>query len=139
MSTFTHRLTIATELAAKPIAAEIARVIGPLPEEEKNFDSIRAGSDEQTPTHAVCDVIIRAELAGQVPYMLADASVLHAAVTAGYAARFPDLPVPTLADCQAFLDASLIRCEPRDDAEPLEAILGLNWGLMLIPPPLDLP
>lgn len=43
-----------------------------------------------------------AKFSAQVPYLLANPAALHAAVSADYARRWPDLIPPTLADCEAF-------------------------------------
>ena len=132
---YTHRLTVLIPTDLVSIANNLARVIGPDAEEDENFSSVFAGPNISTKTHVVADMIIRPELAGQIPYMRASAAVLHGAVAQGYAARFPSLPVPTLADCQQFIDHALIRCEPRDDSVSLADLLPQAFGLVLIPPP----
>jgi hypothetical protein len=51
--------------------------------------------------NALCDSCGR-RFKAQAEYMMLHPEALHAAVAADYATRWPDLPCPTLADCQAF-------------------------------------
>lgn len=45
-------------------------------------------------------------------YLLANPAALHAAVAADYAARWPDLIQPTLAECEAFCAGAVLTTAP---------------------------
>ena len=46
----------------------------------------------------------------QAHAMLLDAALLHSVVAADYAARWPDLTAPTLAECQSFVAGCALEC-----------------------------
>lgn len=62
----------------------------------------------ETPIHGdtlQCCAPCTAEFKAQAQAMLSDPALLHYAVTADYAARWPDHTPPTLAECEAFVTA----------------------------------
>lgn len=129
---WTHRMLIACPLDLLDQAAAIGRALDPDVGGAQSFAGVRAGPDSTTQTHAVCDVIVVTEFAGQAQAMLADPALLHAACAADYAMRWADLTPPSLADCEQFVSGSVIVIEPRG-RELADVLAGA--GLVLVPPP----
>ncbi len=71
-----------------------------------------------TPTEYVTETPCTEAFYTQAQAMMADAAMLHAAVTADYAARWPDLTPPTLAECEAFVDMVVLDVPPEPAPEP---------------------
>lgn len=132
---YTHRLCIAAPLVLLDLANAIGRALDPDVGGDKSFDSVQAGPDAATPTHAVCDVIVVTDFATQAAGMLGHPAYLHGAVAADYAARWPHLVPPSLAECEAFIAASAIAIEPvgRELAELLATLP--SGALVLCPAP----
>jgi len=97
--TYSERLTITLPSALADIAASIGRALDPDAGGEHSFT---LSEDKLTIS---CTTPCEPEFKSQAEYMMLHPEALHAAVAADYATRWPDLPCPTLADCQAFCAA----------------------------------
>lgn len=122
---WTHRAVIAVPLALAPIASEIARAMDPDTGGAESFSSTRAGNPA---THAICDTPLTWGTAQAWPVLMSSPEALHAACSDAYAARWPDLQVPSLEDCTTFLADAQIVVEERGRA--LAEVLA-EWGLEL--------
>lgn len=91
---YTARLTITIPAALLEVGRAISRALDP----------DVGGADSWMPTDAgyMADTPCTAEFHAQAIAMLADPSLLHQAVLADYAARWPDMVPPTLEQCGAF-------------------------------------
>jgi hypothetical protein len=106
MSHYTETISIRLPSSLAQIAESIGRAMDPDSGGANSFVQDIASHDAQgnpiyagtISTSALCTPTFKA----QADYMLAHPEALHAAVTADYAARWGDLAVPTLEDCQAF-------------------------------------
>lgn len=96
MSSYSERLTLTLPASLLDIANSIARAMDPDAGGAETYRLVE-GSPTITMTTPCTP-----EFKAQAQYMMANPDALHAAVAADYAVRWPDLPVPTLADCQAF-------------------------------------
>jgi hypothetical protein len=72
----------------------------PLPADPANPDSEITGYTVSTPCVP--------EFKAQAEAMLAAPALLHGAVSADYAARWPDLTPPTLEECEAFCAGAVV-------------------------------
>ena len=97
--TYSERLTITLPAALADIAASIARSLDPDTGGEFSF---ALSEDGKTIS---CTTPCEPHFLAQAVYMMVHPEALHAAVTADYATRWPDLKAPTLADCKAFCAA----------------------------------
>ena len=97
--TYSERLTITLPAALADIAASIARSLDPDTGGEFSF---ALSEDGKTIS---CTTPCEPHFLAQAEYMMVHPEALHAAVTADYATRWPDLKAPTLADCKAFCAA----------------------------------
>jgi len=133
---YSHRMCTATPLPPDT-AALIARALDPDRAGHMNFAGQSAGQNPPPATHAVCDCLVTAAFADQWIAVVAmpapdAAAALHAYCAADYAARWPALTPPTLAQCAAFLAGSHVAIEPV--GRPLADVLA-GWGLTLLVPP----
>mgnify|MGYP003467360511 CR=1 FL=1 len=96
---YRETLTITLPASLAGIAASIARSLDPDVGGEYSFSPSEDGQTISCTTP--CEALFKA----QAEYMMLHPEALHAAVSADYATRWPDLPCPTLADCQAFCAA----------------------------------
>jgi hypothetical protein len=94
--TYSERLTITLPAALADIAATIARSLDPDAGGEFSFAPSEDGLTISCTTP--CEPMFLA----QAEYMMLHPEALHAAVSADYATRWPDIVAPTLADCEAF-------------------------------------
>lgn len=126
-SDFTARIIITIPADLLVIARSIARAL----------DTDSGGADSYVPTRSepdrldddgnivsstapatwVADTLCSPGFAAQVPYLLAHPAALHAAVAADYAARWPDLIQPTLAECEAFCAGAVLTTAPPPSIE----------------------
>lgn len=117
-------ILIAVPVEIVGIANAIAKAIDYDVGGDRSFDTISAADAsgaEYAVTHAYCSDTLPEylmELANSAP------AALHAAVTAQYAARFPDDVIPSIENCGAFLAACKIVADSALDAG-LES-LGLS-------------
>lgn len=94
-------LTVPTSIL--PVAREIARVLDSDTGGDKNFDCIEATDADgvvYAVAHALVSNLMPDYLAG---FLSATGTMMQLSVAQQYAARFPDLPVPTVKDCDAFI------------------------------------
>lgn len=91
---YTARLTITIQPELLEVGRAISRALDP--------DVGGADSWMQTDAGFVADTPCTEAFADQVADMVADPTLLHAAVCADYAARWPDMVPPTLEECEMF-------------------------------------
>ena len=108
MSAYTHTLTCIIPAPLGVIGAAVGRALDPDCGGDHTFVPLDAEYDEngnitKQPTKLwVCACPVIPELAASIPYLLASPEMLLATIDRDFAARFPDVPVPTLAECEAF-------------------------------------
>ena len=96
---YSETLTITLPAELADIAATIARSLDP---DTGGYASFAPSEDGKTISCTTpCEPLFKA----QSEYMMLHPEALHAAVSADYATRWPDMVAPTLADCQAFCAA----------------------------------
>jgi len=127
---YSHRLTIATPATRSDTANSIARSMDPDGGGSESFASVRA-TDTNGAEFVVCDVWVRENFATQAGAMLANPAILHAACAADYAARWPDLTAPTLAECAQFVTMSAIHIEARSERTVGEVLGPLGLELVV--------
>ena len=108
MSNYTERMTITVPLELEEITSAIGRAMDPDVGGHKSFARTVLGyeADGETPIYGdtlYCSTPCTAEFKAQAQAMLSDPAMLHYAVSADYAARWPDLTAPSLADCTLFI------------------------------------
>lgn len=106
MTAYTHRLKVTVSADIYDIACAIARALDVDTGGSESFGPRNPKDPEGnvlTPTHYDCETPCTEEFHAQAHAMLHDAALLYAVVTADYAARWPDLTAPTLAECQSFV------------------------------------
>lgn len=124
MTAYTHRLKLTIPASLYDVACAIARA---LDVDSGGADSwgprnqVDSEGNETTPTHYTTETPCTEAFHSQALAMLDDAAMLHAVVAADYAARWPDLTPPTLAECEAFV-AGVVLVEPTVP-ETLEPVL----------------
>ena len=117
MSHYTHRLTCIIPAPLGVIGAAVGRALDPDTGGDKTFVPLDAKYDEagnitKEPTKlwvSECPVI--PELAESIPYLLANPGMLLASIERDFAARFPDVPVPTLAECVNFCSSAIVEID----------------------------
>lgn len=129
---YDHRCTIAVPLALLPLAASIGRAMDPDIGGAASFDTLRA-TDSAGAVWAVCDTPCVAEFAAQAVAMLnSPPPLLLYAVRQDYAARWPDLPVPSESDCDEFRAAARVQAGPQAELTLSQALGAM--GLTLVQP-----
>lgn len=108
MSNYDQTLTLTVPIALLEIAKQLGRAFDPDVGGYESF-GYRLDANMQAcavsglvEAYAQCVTPCTTEFAQQAVYMLANPEALYAAVLADYAARWPALVPPTLAECQAF-------------------------------------
>ena len=95
---YSETLTITLPATLADIAAAIARSLDP---DVGGYASFSPSEDGQTISCTTpCEALFKA----QAEYMMLHPEALHAAVSADYATRWPDLVAPTLSDCMLFCE-----------------------------------
>ena len=111
MTAYTHRLKLTIPAALYDVACAISRAMDP---DSGGADSwgprnpVDQDGNPTTPDSYTTETPCTEAFHTQALSMLADAAMLHAVVSADYAARWPDITAPTLAECQAFVAGALI-------------------------------
>lgn len=103
---YTHRLKITIPASLYEIGREVARAMDPDTGGAESWGPKFRMSEEgveYAPDFYECETPCTEEFHAQAHAMLADAAMLHAIVTADYAARWSGLTPPTLAECEAFV------------------------------------
>ena len=93
---YSETLTITLPASLAGIAATIARSLDP---DTGGYASFAPSEDGKTIS---CTTPCEPRFKAQAEYMMLHPEALHAAVAADYAARWPDLIAPSLAECEAF-------------------------------------
>ena len=105
---YSETLTITLPATLADIAASIARSLDPDVGGEYSFKPDVIGyteGDKPEPIYGKtisCTTPCEPMFLAQAEYMMLHPEALHAAVSADYATRWPDMVAPTLADCMAF-------------------------------------
>ena len=97
MNIYTHTFRLSVPLELADLAAAIGRAM--------DQDSGGADSFHEVDGVLTCETLCTEGFYLQAQAMLADPTLLHYAVTADYAARWPELVAPTLADCELFVSS----------------------------------
>ncbi len=105
---YSETLTITLPAELADIAASIAQG---LDEDSGGRYSFQLSEDGKTIS---CTTPCKPIFKQRAEYMMAHPETLFEVVTADYATRWPDLPCPTLADCQAFCAAIVYEQAPPD-------------------------
>lgn len=109
---YTASLTITVPAALYSVACAIARALDPDVGGADSFGPLIDGATEYTTT-TPC----RPEFAQQALAMASNPAMLHYAVSADYAARWPGLTPPTLAECHAFCAGAVLTTAPPPSIE----------------------
>lgn len=104
-----YSATITTRIPASlyHIACAIAKALDTDNAGERNYGP-ETLPDGSIPEFYTSTVPCTQEFADNVPVLLGNPAALHAVVSADYAARWPDLECPTLADCEAFCTNAIL-------------------------------
>ena len=108
MTAYTHRLHITVPASLYDIARSIARALDVDSGGAESFGPRTRTADdgtEYTPESYTTDTPCTEDFYNQAHAMLSDAAMLHAVVSADYAARWSGLTPPTLEECEAFVKA----------------------------------
>ena len=105
---YTHRLTITIPAALYSVACAIARSLDPDTGGANSFGAREQGDPPSMPETYSTTTPCTAEFAQQALAMAGNPAMLHAVVSADYAARWADLTPPTLADCAAFCAGAVL-------------------------------
>lgn len=111
MTAYTHRLKLTIPASLYDVACAISRALDPDVGGAESWgprNPVDHEGSPTTPTEYSTETPCTEAFYTQAHAMLADAALLHAAVSADYAARWPDLTAPTLAECQAFVAGAQI-------------------------------
>ena len=100
---YTASITITVPAALYSVACAVARALDPDVGGAESFGPEHEDATEYTTTTPCVPAF-----AAQALAMAANPAMLHYAVSADYAARWPDLTPPTLAECAAFCACAVI-------------------------------
>lgn len=114
---YTHRLTITIPAALYAVACAIARSLDPDTGGDDSFGGQLQGDPPGVPETYSTTTPCTAEFAQQALAMAGNPAMLHAVVSADYAARWADLTPPTLAECEAFCAEAVL-----SDGTPVEQL-----------------
>lgn len=120
---YTANLTIIVPSEDKALAARFSRSFDPDVGGEYAFDSLKA-NDRAGNQFAISHSPVTPALAAQSAYLLADPEKLFETTAADYAARWPELTPPTLAETEQF--CSVVRCyvdTPLDETLAAEGLV----------------
>lgn len=121
MTAYTHRLKLTIPAALYDVACAISRALDPDSGGANSWGPRNppdAEGNPTTPTEYVTETPCTEAFHQQANAMLADASLLHAAVSADYASRWPDMTVPTLDECEAFVAGVVLDVPPEPEPAP---------------------
>lgn len=107
---YSATLTITVPAALYSVACAIARALDPDVGGAESFGPEREDATEYTTTTPCVPAFAQQALA-----MVANPAMLHYAVATDYAARWPDLTPPTLAECEAFCAGAVITASGIDN------------------------
>lgn len=111
---YTHTLVISIPPSLYPAACAIARSLDPDQGGAASFGPPLQGDPPAVPATYSTSAPCSAAFAAQALAMAANPALLHAAVAADYATRWPDLTPPTLADCTVFCANASVTAFLRD-------------------------
>lgn len=120
---YTAKICITIPAPLYDVGCAIARALDPDVGGHNNFGPrtrVDADGNETLPdSYTTGDFPCTPVFAAQATAMLADPAMLHAAVSADYAARWADLTPPTLADCELFCAGAVVSDPTATPAEPV--------------------
>lgn len=99
---YTTRLSITIPAELYDIACAIGRSLDPDTGGAQSFGPREQGDPPAVPEFYSTETPCTEAFADQAAVMLSDPAMLHAVVSADYAARWADLTPPTLEECEAF-------------------------------------
>lgn len=100
---YTASITITVPAALYSVACAVARTLDPDSGGADSFGPECEDATEYTTTTPCVPAF-----AAQALAMASNPAMLHYAVTVGYAARWPELTPPTLAECERFCTGAVI-------------------------------
>lgn len=113
MTIYTHTLTCIIHAPLTEIAAHVGRALDPDTGGAQSFGIALSATGEEPATHYALDTPCDAEFAQAAPWLL-DGGLLHGSICRDYAARWPDVDLPTVesvttfcADCVLVVDSDL--------------------------------
>jgi len=115
MTAYTHRLKLTIHASLYDVACAIARALDVDSGGANSWgprNPVDADGNETTPTHYTTETPCTEGFHTQALAMLQDAAMLHTVVTADYAARWPDLIAPSLAECESFVAGVVLEVPP---------------------------
>ena len=115
---YTASITITVPAALYNVACAVARALDPDVGGADSFGPrLRADDDgvEYAPDSYTTTTPCVPAFAAQALAMASNPAMLHYAVTADYATRWPDLTPPTLAECEDFCTGAVITVTGLDD------------------------
>ncbi len=92
--TYTARVTLTAPMELVDVCAKIGKAFDPDVGGEKSFYEIDGHLETQFPAIP--------EFAASLPYLIESPTLLHQSCLKDYAARWPELEPPTLAECEQF-------------------------------------
>lgn len=110
---YTHTLVITIPASLYPVACAIARSLDPDVGGAASFGPFLQGEPPMPPDTYTTSAPCGAVFAQQALAMASNPALLHAAVAADYATRWPDLTSPTQADCTAFCAGASVTAHQR--------------------------
>jgi hypothetical protein len=118
---YTASITVTVPAALYSVACAVARALDPDvggaesfgPRLRTDYDGVEYAPDGYTTTTPCVPAFAQQALA-----IASNPAMLHYAVTADYAARWPDLTPPTLAECEAFCAGAIITSSIPDTQAP---------------------
>lgn len=105
---YTARLRIEVPASLYDTACAIARSLDPDVGGASSFGPREQGDPPAIPATYSTETPCTPEFAEQAIAMLGNPAMLHAVVSADYAARWADLKAPTLAECEAFCAGAVV-------------------------------
>lgn len=108
MTKYTHTLTCIIPAPLGPIGAAVGRALDPDTGGDKTFVPMDAEYDEagnitKQPTKLwACNCPVTTDLALGIPHLLSTPAALLGTIELDYSIRFPEIPRPTLTDCEEF-------------------------------------
>lgn len=111
MSDYNHTLTLTIPASLYEVACAIGRALDPDIGGDKSF-----GQQDPEATTYTTSTPCTADFYEKAQYMLSHPEALHQRCLDDYAARWPELVLPTLEECEAFC-AQVVMPIPDDPAE----------------------
>lgn len=115
---YTAKLRIEVPAALYDTACALARALDPDVAGHLSYGPREQGDPPAIPETYSTETPCTPAFAAQATAMLSNPAMLHAVVSADYAARWADLTPPTLAECEAFCAGAVVSDPTATPAEP---------------------